>query len=120
MIFDDILAGDNARGKALVKLITVLRHYNISILVISQSVKKIDPVMRQNADFIATYRIIGDENIRILFKETSMGEKMDDWLNKYLNTTQDNNCLFINNGENDLEKRCMPYKVDLKHWGIKK
>ena len=118
MIFDDILAGNNARSKGLVKLVSVLRHFNISCLIICQNCKKIDPVFRTNADFVATYRIIGDENLKILFRETSMGENMNEWIDKYLESTTDNHCLFINNNENDLQKRCVKYKTDLKYWKV--
>ena len=72
----DILGGNTKlyHGE-FIKLVTTLRHYNISVICVSQHIKAIAPILRSNSDFSCIYKLNGNEAIKIIIKELINGNE---------------------------------------------
>ena len=119
LIIDDCIDSANMYDKSLVSFLTVLRHFNTSVVVITQSITKISPVIRSNSDFMIIYQIIGEKALKTLFDELAMGENKKQFIADFVEKTADYNAIFVDNTVNNLSERIKTFKVNCKAIGIK-
>jgi len=119
VVFDDLLSGDT-KIKDLISPLLILRHRNISTILIGQHLKSIPPAIRSNAYFYILGNLNGHENHKILFQELcNAGDDKNTFINNYYENTKDNAFMIVNNTNVDNKDRINRFKVDMKFWGIK-
>lgn len=76
VVFDDVLSEVNWKKRGpLLTLATSNRHYGIAILVISQSVSALPPVLRTNADYAFMLRVNSEGSRDLLYADYGTGNK---------------------------------------------
>ena len=112
LVIDDALATLNKKDiPEFIKLLSTLRHFNISIVFVSQSIKGIPVLLRTNSYFHFIYRMIGRKNMDILFEELSQGENKKEFIDKFLKKCENHNAIFIDNYYKSLDDRISCFKV---------
>lgn len=121
LVFDDILGGDtDARGKGLMQLVTILRHVGITCVLLTQNIKGLGTTMRSNCKFSCLFRTSGMGSLNILYQEMSNGESKQEFIDNFINATNDYGCLFNYHYCKDLKDKTRPFKVNMKYWGLDK
>lgn len=98
VIFDDVLGQANMNSRVLLQLATQFRHYNISIILVSQWVTRIPASMRE----LSTHVFLFKQNTKLAYENTydSFGgyfNNWKEWKNFIDNATGDYKFLFVNN-----------------------
>ena len=119
LVIDDCIDSANMYDKGLVSFLTVLRHFNTTVVVITQSITKISPVIRSNCDFMILFQLIGEKALKTLFDELSMGESRSQFVADFIERTKDYGALFINNTTANLADRISTLKINCRVLGIK-
>ena len=121
IVVDDglVSVGDRKTQQELTKFLSVIRHYQCSLIFVSQSIKNISPLLRSNAHFFMLYKMIGKSNLDIIHQEISMGENKEKFIRDYIERCKDKNCLFVDNTTDTLSERISCFRVDMKKAGVK-
>jgi hypothetical protein len=106
LILDDCIADTNFhQSPSLKKLYARGRHISISVIVTTQYLLSVPPIIRLNSDYIMVGQL-NNQSIQILTDEYLSGNlSRPDFLKMYNRTTKDYNFLVINNNsvkDNDL------------------
>ena len=119
LIIDDCIDSANMYDKNVVSFLTVLRHYNTTVVVITQSITKISPVIRSNCDFMILFQLVGEKALKTLFDEISMGESRRIFVDTFIEKTNNYSSIFIDNTTPELNQRIGTFKVNPQALGIK-
>lgn len=87
LILDDIIGSINKNNKTLHKLITLHRHYNISIIISSQYMKGVDPVLRDCFNYLiifkpSNYQYLNDYKTSWFYDVNNLSEHFSKYCNK--------------------------------------
>lgn len=107
LVFDDSVSDKllMKRNSLFQKLNFNCRHYNISIIVVSQNYKSISKPIRTNSSAWILYELADSEK-RVFYEENSNGLTYKEWLEKYSTATNEPyTFLYINYQEPDKRKR---------------
>jgi len=66
IVFDDCLGSVNWNSKIMTQLIANRRHYNCSLLITTQHIKKLPPIMRSCVDYCCIFKTSNREVIKVL------------------------------------------------------
>ena len=122
LVLDDILASDlsSKDSHLLTKMVSIMRHLNITPVVISQTVTRIPMILRNSADFFVAYRQVGHKAMETLFENISMGEiDRKDFYTQFVEDTQDHCCIVLDNTTDDISKRYHRFKADPAFFKVK-
>jgi len=106
LIFDDMIAEKQfLESPENLKLFTLLRHYLCSVIILSQSFKKIPRSIRINANFLAIFPSLESEILIMLEEITPSGVTKKDFRNILNYCTSDKYSFLSVNNHADLNKR---------------
>jgi hypothetical protein len=92
LIFDDLVGSalfNNRRNNVFKCLNTRHRHFNASIIMVSQGYKEIPKTVRTNWTALILFEIANDAEVKVIYEEYAMGLKQDAWLQAYAYCTAD-------------------------------
>jgi len=89
IVMDDCLSEVNfkAKGSPLLQLVTSNRHFGISLMVMTQGVSAVPPILRTNADLAYMLRTNAEGSRDLLFGDYGTGRKAD-WLEELDSATR--------------------------------
>lgn len=120
LILDDVLASTDTRNKEFVGLISILRHLNISIVVVSQKIRAIDPIIRSNADVVVLHKQAGQANLNTIYEEVLTADiKRRDFYDYFNEATDDYQAIVVDNTSTQHQDKFFIVKCDVKKHGIK-
>ena len=99
LVLDDVFAnnGINLRSKGVEQLISVLRHYKISVIFVLQQIHMVGPKIRCNAYGYILFDTIGSDNIKSIYQCLSTGDNLKEFTSNFLLKLKDHGGLFVNN-----------------------
>jgi hypothetical protein len=111
IIFDDCIGAVNLKSKFIMQLFSTYRHYNILIIITTQYLKKIDPLIRVCANFFITF-CVNDKKTLTEINDTYCHEmnnykQVHDFIKKH---TQDYHFLLIE-PKKAVDKKYTVYKA---------
>lgn len=120
LVIDDAICCSNPKDEEVIKMISILRHLNISVVIAIQAIKKLPPIFRSNCDFAFIGRTNGHANASIVYDELMPSiYKKNDFLMKFDEMTTNFKFVFINNRVQEKTKRVYSVKCDMKKHKIK-
>lgn len=113
LIMDDCIGSANFNMGLFKKLITCYRHYNISILLVSQYCNSVPPVIRTCAMMAFVFGQTTKRGIDAVYESfgASNYDKIDAFKRAWLNRINRYECLVVNNTETDVGKRYKIFKA---------
>ena len=122
LVLDDVFAnnGINLRSKGVEQLISVLRHYKISVIFVLQQIHMVGPKIRCNAHGYILFDTIGSDNIKSIYQCLSTGDNLKEFTSNFLLKLKDHGGLFVNNLKNSLDEgRMISFKINPVKFGVK-
>jgi Poxvirus A32 protein. len=111
LIFDDLVGStlfNNRRDNVFKVLNTRHRHFNASIIMVSQGYKEIPKTVRTNWTALILFAIANDAEVKVIYEEFAMGLKLDVWLQVYAYCTeQDYGFMYLNTKKKEKRLRIM-------------
>lgn len=98
LVLDDCIGQTNFHSPLWDRLATTCRHPHLTVIVVTQHIKKLPPCVRENADCAFILRTVADGNVEALYE--TVGEQF--WQNKQdfrqfiQDNTTDHKCIYIN------------------------
>ena len=120
LILDDVLASTDTRDKEMVGMISILRHLNISIVIVSQKIRGVDPIIRSNADLVILHKQSGQANLNTIYEECLTADVPRREFYDYFNSaTDEHKAVVINNTSTNHENKLFIIKCDLQKNEVK-
>jgi hypothetical protein len=88
LIFDDMISKLD-KSKTFEDLNTRLRHFNISLILVSQQYKKINKLIRVNFSAIILFEINNETELKDIYEEFNGGYNLKDWLKLFRYASKD-------------------------------
>ena len=115
VILDDCVFDSWIYCKYFNRLITQVRHYNVLVIITTQYVNKIPPVIRENAFQVCIFNSDTKRSLSILYE--SYGQKFttfEDFKKYILNNTGQHRFIYYNRKENEKEKQYLIMRAPKK------
>ena len=120
LILDDVLASTDTRDKEMISMISILRHLNISIVIVSQKIRGIDPIIRSNADLVILHKQSGQSNLETIYNEVLTADvPRREFYNYFNSATDEHRAIVINNTATNHEEKIFIIKCDLEKNNVK-
>ena len=97
LILDDMIGSVNLKTSIWDIIATQIRHYNISVFITSQYIKKLPPILRSNVNIIFATKIVKKSDLDCMFEEFGVGMDRDTFKHMFEYNTQNYNVLVIDN-----------------------
>ena len=91
--------------------LSILRHLNVTIIILTQHITGVHPIIRTNAYYAFLFSIIGQRNLQTLHQQLSDGRTFHEFVQDFIQSTNDHHCIFINNTLDPTDKN---YRVHFK------
>ena len=117
VVFDDCVVDSWVNCKLFNQLVTQVRHYNVLIIITTQWISKIPPMVRENGFQVAMFSADTHRALEALFE--SYGQKFENLnqFKKYLQqNTQDFHFVFYNRKDNSYKKLKAPAVVKIRKY----
>jgi GTPase SAR1 family protein len=115
IVFDDMIGMINFQSKTLTELFTKYRHYNITVLLTTQYIYKIPPLIRECSTFIFLFFVTSRRSLKAAFECFFCHFDNIEQCKKFIiNNTGDNKFIFIKSQEYDQKKRYFVSKAPSK------
>jgi nucleoside-triphosphatase THEP1 len=118
LILDDCIGTVDLHSKFWDKLLSTCRHPNLTVIVVTQYLKKLPPILRENARTVIILRTISDKNLEALY-ETCGSWKFENFkiFKKFvMDNTTDFKCIFVQPGKSiDIVRapsRIKPFRIN--------
>lgn len=113
LILDDCLALTGRNSDEFIGILSILRHLNFTVFLISQTITKIPNIVRSNADFIYLFKLQGLNSIKVLYEEICNSTDIKkDFANDFEENTNNYKFVFVNNTITDGKNRITWSKID--------
>lgn len=97
IIFDDCVGSGLFSSRYFLKLNTIMRHFKISIIMISQVYKVIAKSIRTNLSNLLLFDINNSKELEVIYEENEAGLSKNDWMRVYRAITKnDYSFMFLN------------------------
>lgn len=90
LVFDDLVGSSlftSKRHDPFRRLITTMRHYSTSVLLVSQGYKEIPKTARINTNLVVLFEINNAAELEAIYEENTCGMPKDTWLQVYRDCT---------------------------------
>ena len=111
LVIDDALESCNTRGTEFVQTLSILRHLNVTIIILTQHITGVHPIVRTNAYYAFLFSIIGQRNLQTLHQQLSDGKTFYEFVQDFIKSTNDHHCIYINNTLDPTDKK---YKIHFR------
>ena len=111
LVIDDSIQSCNTREIEFIQTLSILRHLGISVIILSQHICSMHPIIRTNSYFAFLYGLIGQKNLQTLHQQLSDGKTFHEFAQEFIKSTTNNRCIFVNN---TLDPSHKDYKIHFR------
>lgn len=100
LVLDDCIGTANFRAHIWEKLATTCRHYNLTVIIVTQHIFRLAPTLRDNSDTVVILRTVDIDNLRGLYNTCGRWKwrEFSEFETYVMENTKDFKCIIINKG----------------------